>query len=320
MGAALIMPCAAKRAAHATRATTPQVCAASRARLERHLASAIEALRAPLKSRDPAAAAQAWLRALAWRSAARAAFIAGRHAHNYTTKPKHVQNNPQNAGAACTPRLCSRAGAPWRRGGPAPWRRARPERAWRHVGGAGAAARCARRAARVCRRRRHGCGARRYAPFYALPQFCMAADCCRGQDTAHRTQTTHKNVQGAFTPALEADLKALADMLCLPAKDAAATRAGVAEGLYRRLLKEAVAAKAIDIAKSPAKARVCVWWDACTFFIEPETGSSQSGGQTNPHTRTRTHRSWETSCRAAASVPRLRWSCTSSCTATSWPR
>jgi len=59
--------------------------------------------------------------------------------------------------------------------------------------------------------------------------------------------------QGAFTPAIESDLKELSAMLCLSAKDASDIRSEIAAGLYRKLLKEEVASRRIDQATSPAK-------------------------------------------------------------------
>lgn len=64
------------------------------------------------------------------------------------------------------------------------------------------------------------------------------------------------HTQRAFTPALDADLKELASILCLAPKDAADLRAEVAAGLYRRLLKDEVTSGRIDKAPSPAQVRV----------------------------------------------------------------
>ena len=60
--------------------------------------------------------------------------------------------------------------------------------------------------------------------------------------------------EGAFTPEVDADLKDLAAVLCLSAKEAAAARAEVAAALYRRLLKEEVTSRRLDAAASPADA------------------------------------------------------------------
>ncbi|KAI8475724.1 MAG: hypothetical protein J3K34DRAFT_517150 [Monoraphidium minutum] len=60
--------------------------------------------------------------------------------------------------------------------------------------------------------------------------------------------------EGAFTPAIDADLKELSAMLCLGSKAAADVRSEVAAGLYRRLLREEVTSRRIDGAESPAKA------------------------------------------------------------------
>ena len=64
----------------------------------------------------------------------------------------------------------------------------------------------------------------------------------------------------SFTPAIEADLKELAVVLCLGAKEANDIRSDVAGSLYKRLLREEVTSRRIDAAASPAQ--VCVWVQA----------------------------------------------------------
>lgn len=59
----------------------------------------------------------------------------------------------------------------------------------------------------------------------------------------------------SFTPALEADLKELAVVLCLGAKEANDIRSDVAGTLYKRLLREEVTSRRIDAAASPAQVR-----------------------------------------------------------------
>ncbi|KIY96976.1 hypothetical protein MNEG_10986 [Monoraphidium neglectum] len=59
--------------------------------------------------------------------------------------------------------------------------------------------------------------------------------------------------EGAFTPAIDSDLKDLAATLCLSAREASDARTGVAAQLYRRLLREEVTSRRIDEAESPAK-------------------------------------------------------------------
>lgn len=61
------------------------------------------------------------------------------------------------------------------------------------------------------------------------------------------------SLQGAFTPAIDADLKELAAVLCLGAREAADVRSEVAAGLYRKLLREEVTSRRIDDAEAPAK-------------------------------------------------------------------
>ncbi|GBF94257.1 110 kDa translocon of chloroplast envelope inner membrane [Raphidocelis subcapitata] len=59
--------------------------------------------------------------------------------------------------------------------------------------------------------------------------------------------------EGAFTPAIESELKDLSAILCLSAKEAADARSEVAAVLYRRLLREEVTSRRIDAAASPAQ-------------------------------------------------------------------
>jgi len=59
--------------------------------------------------------------------------------------------------------------------------------------------------------------------------------------------------EGAFTPQLDADMKDLAFLLCLGAKEAADIRGEVSAALYKKLLREEVTSKRIDAATSPAE-------------------------------------------------------------------
>ena len=180
---------------------------AARARVERAASDALAALRAPLKSRDPAKVASelraaldygAALERLAAESAAAAAAAASAGA------AEGAAEGAEGAAAAADGQLVPGVGAPSLRGG-----------SWDQPGGA------RRRDAREL-----------YKAF--------------AEEGANRLD--------AITPALDADLKALAAMLALPPKDAADARAEVAAALYRRLLKDAVAGGRLDSAASPAQA------------------------------------------------------------------
>uniref|UniRef100_A0A383VE54 Uncharacterized protein n=1 Tax=Tetradesmus obliquus TaxID=3088 RepID=A0A383VE54_TETOB len=59
--------------------------------------------------------------------------------------------------------------------------------------------------------------------------------------------------EGRFNPQIEADLKELAVVLCLGAKEAGEVRSGIAGGLYKRLLREEVTSRRLDAAASPAQ-------------------------------------------------------------------
>ncbi|KAF8060559.1 SULTR2 [Scenedesmus sp. PABB004] len=59
--------------------------------------------------------------------------------------------------------------------------------------------------------------------------------------------------RGGLTPAIDADLKELAVILCLGAKEAGEVRSNIAGALYKRLLREAVTTRRIDEAASPAQ-------------------------------------------------------------------
>lgn len=79
------------------------------------------------------------------------------------------------------------------------------------------------------------------------------------KEASHPTHV-HPSVQipqGSFTPALDAELKELANVMALSAKEASDTRSEVAASLYRRLLKEEVTSRRIDAAESPAKVCGC---------------------------------------------------------------
>jgi hypothetical protein len=72
--------------------------------------------------------------------------------------------------------------------------------------------------------------------------------------------------EGRFNAQIEADLKELAVVLCLGAKDAGEVRSDIAGALYKRLLREEVTSRRIDAASSPAQvrawviiARGCMW-------------------------------------------------------------
>jgi hypothetical protein len=59
--------------------------------------------------------------------------------------------------------------------------------------------------------------------------------------------------EGRFTPQIEADLKELAVILCLGAKESGEVRGDIAGALYKRLLREEVTSRRIDAAASPAQ-------------------------------------------------------------------
>jgi hypothetical protein len=59
--------------------------------------------------------------------------------------------------------------------------------------------------------------------------------------------------EGRFNAQIEADLKELAVILCLGAKDAGEVRSDIAGALYKRLLREEVTSRRIDAASSPAQ-------------------------------------------------------------------